>query len=261
MNENNIKINAWRTASMLGICLSILALVSAYGEMKSWSHPASQGATITVSGTGEATAVPDIANISFTIRESAKSVPEAQKLAEAKAKPALDALAKLGVATKDIKTLSYSVNPKYEYSTCAPTVPYCQQKQMIVGYEVAQTTQVKIRKVDTAGEALAVIGENKISEMNGPSFEVDDIEKIKADAKSNAIKDARTKADATAKALGVSIGRIVGFSEDNGGYVATPMLMRAEAFGKASMDSLQSVSLPQGESLIKSNVSITYELE
>lgn len=251
----------WRTGTLLAVCLSVLALTYAYGEVKSWSNPATLGATITVSGTGEATAIPDIATISFTVREVAKTVPEAQKLVEAKAKPAIDALTKIGVASKDLKTLSYTVNPKYEYTTCAPTAPYCQQKQIIVGYEVAQTTQAKIRKIDSAGEAIAIIGDNKISEMNGPTFEVDDIEKVKAEAKEAAIKDARAKASKTADSLGVSLGRITGFNED-GGYSPAPMMMRAEvaSFGMAK-DSLQAVSVPQGETVMKTNVSITYELK
>jgi uncharacterized protein YggE len=264
MNENNFKTNAWKTASMLGIALTIYALVAAYGEYKSWSNPAIQGATITVSGVGEATAIPDIATITFTIRETAKTVPEAQKLVEAKAKPALDALTKLGVASKDIKTLSYIVNPKYEYETtiCPMSASYCQPKQKLVGYEVSQTTQVKVRKIDSAGEAIAIVGENKISEVSGPAFEVDDIEKIKAEAKEAAIKDARSKAKSTAGSLGVDLGRITGFSED-GGYNPVPMYARAEmkTFAAGAADSLQTVSLPQGESVIKVNVSITYELK
>ena len=260
MNENNIKMNAWRMGGVLAICLSILSLTYAWGEVKSWRNPATLGATITVSGVGEATAIPDIATISFTVREEAKTVPAAQKLVEAKAKPALDAITKLGVASKDQKTLSYTVNPKYEYTTCAPTVPYCQQKQTIIGYEVAQITQIKVRKIDSAGEVIAVIGENKISEMSGPSFEVDDIEKVKAQAKALAIKDARTKANDIANSLGVDLGRITGFSED-GGY-NPPVLMRAEFSAKAmNAGALQSVSVPQGESVLKSNVSITYELK
>ena len=261
MNENNIKTNVWRTGVVLAISLSVLALTYAYGEVKSWNHQALQGATITVSGVGEATAIPDIATISFTIREVGKTVPGAQKLVEAKAKPALNALTKLGVATKDVKTISYTVNPKYEYDTITicPQGAYCQSKQKLVGYEVSQTTQVKIRKIDSAGEAIAIIGDNKISEINGPSFEVDDIEKVKADAKANAIKDARTKAEATASALDVDLGRITGFNEDNGGY-NPPMFSKTTSFGAESRDSLQTVSIPQGETLIKSTVSITYEL-
>ena len=265
MNENKNTTYAWRTGTALAISLSVLALTYAYGEVKSWSNPATLGATITVTGTGEATAIPDIATISFTIREVAKTVPEAQKLVEAKANPALDGLSKTGVASKDIKTLSYTVNPKYEYDNSSvmacPMGSYCQPKQKLVGYEVAQTTQVKVRKIDTAGEAVAVIGENKISEMNGPDFEVDDIEGVKAEAKEAAIKDAREKARKTASSLGVSLGRITGFNED-GGYNPSPMLMRAEvsSYGMAK-DSLQSVSIPQGETLLKTNVSITYELK
>ena len=52
---------------------------------------------------------------------------------------------------------------------------------------------------------------------------------------------------------------ITQFSED-GVYAPTPMLYRAEASMAGSGKALD-VSLPQGESVIKSRVTITYSLD
>ena len=260
METFNYKKYACTVGIAFGVCACLLALTFAYGEVKSWSHPASQGATITVTGEGEATAIPDIATLTYTARETAKTVPEAQKMTETKIKAAEDKLSKLGVADKDMKTLSYTVNPKYEGQAVYCTSYSCPQgKQVLIGYEVSQTMQVKVRKVDDAGKALAVIGEAAITEVSGPDFTVDDTDAVTAEAKAKAIADAKTKAKATARSLGVSLGRIVGFSEGGNGYYP-PVMYKAEAMSSAGA-AMDSVSVPTGENVTKTTVSITYELE
>lgn len=243
------------------VCISFGALTFGMSNLDAIKHPNGQIASISVSGDGEVTAIPDIAAISFTVRESAKTVPEAQKAVEAKIVKATADIAKLGVATKDIKTTSYIVNPKYESQ---PT-GYCSGyvcppgKTVITGYEVAQSMAVKVRKVDTAGAVIGAVGAVEISEISGPDFTVDDMDKVQADAKALAIKKAQEKAEVTAKALGVSLGAITQFNEDNGGY--SPVMFRAEVMSSKAGGMADAVTLPQGESVIKSRVTITYSLK
>lgn len=239
--------------------ITLLALVMSVSEWKMMGRGGSTSASITVSGKGEVTAVPDIATVNFTVRESAKTVPEAQKLVEDKIKKTLSSLAALEVDEKDVKTLSYTVNPKYEQTprVYSYTVVYSSPK--IVGYEVAETVQVKVRKIDAAGEVIGALGGNNVTEISGPEFTVDDIEAVRADAKKKAIEDARAKAKETARSLGVSLGSIIGYSEDNGGYY--PMYGMGGAKVMNQEAALDSVSLPQGENIIKSNVTITYSLD
>lgn len=248
--------------TLAAVCISFAAIAFGMSNLDAIKHPNGQVASISVSGEGEVTAIPDIATVSFTVREGAKTVPEAQKLAEAKIKEGLKALSDLGVEAKDTKTLSYTVNPKYEsqqvgYCTgyvCPPT------KSVITGYEVSQSVTVKVRKVEKAGEVVGALGKVNITEISGPDFTVDDMDKSIASAKALAIKDAKEKAEATAKALGVSLGSITQFSEDgNGGYY--PVMYRAEANMAMASDSKAGATLPQGESVIKSRVTITYTLK
>lgn len=260
--ENN-KNRLMNAGTLALVCVAFAAIAFGMNNFDSMKHPNGQLASISVSGEGEVTAVPDIATVSFTVRESAKTVPEAQKLADAKVKAATDALTMLSVDTKDTKTTSYTVNPKYESQqtgycsgyVCPPT------KTIVTGYEVAVSITVKVRKVDTAGDVIGALGKANITEINGPDFTVDDMDKAKADAKAIAIKKAQAKAEATASALGVSLGSIISFSEDNGGMY-TPMMYKATAGVMAqAVTEDSSVRIPQGESVIKSNVTITYTLK
>ena len=71
------------------------------------------------------------------------------------------------------------------------------------------------------------------------------------------LQKAQDKAKIEAQALGVSLGSIIQFSEDNGGY--NPMAYRSDAMSVGMAES--KVSLPQGENVIKSKVTITYTLK
>jgi uncharacterized protein YggE len=260
--ETNYKKYIWLTGSLALIAISFAAIAQGMNDLSVIKHPNGQVASITVSGEGEVTALPDIATVTLTVRESAKTVPEAQKLAETKIAQALKDVATLGVDKKDTKTLSYTINPKYEQQGvsvcnvygCPPT------KTVVTGYEVAQSLQIKVRKIDQAGEVIGLIGKANITEISGPEFTVEDMDKAKAGAKAVAIAKALDKAKVTAKSLHVGLGSIISFNEDNGNVY--PMYARAEVMSMKAVGAADTaVTLPQGENVIKSNVTITYSLK
>lgn len=238
-----------------GIFLASLAFGAA--ELSAIKHPTGQQGSITVYGDGEVSAVPDIATVTYTIRESATTVAEAQKAVEAKNKAGIDALARLGVEEKDRKTLYYNVNPKYEYYSTGGFAT----NSKIVGYEVSQSVEAKIRKVDAAGDVIGALGAANITEISGPTFAVDKPEELQEKAKEEAIAEAKDKARATAKALGMDLGDVIQFSEDNGSvYPYYAKTMSADGRGGAGALGPE-VTLPTGENTIKSHVTITYQLD
>lgn len=220
--------------------------------------------TISVSGEGEVFAPPDIANISFTVRESAVKVSGAQNKVSAKVKTALAGIRKLEIADKDIKTQNYSSYPKYEWQegiqvsclglNCIPARP---GKQVIVGYEVSQTVTIKVRDLEKVNALVDGLAGASITEMQGPNFAIDDEDALKAEARKLAIEKARAKAEVLASDLGVSLIRIVSFSE-GGNY---PMYYdRGISLQSAKAESAPTPELPKGENKITSNVTVTYEI-
>lgn len=260
--EKDYKKYTWMAGALALASISYAAVGVGMNNFSSIDHPNGQVASITVTGEGEVTALPDIATVTLTVRESAKTVPEAQKLVETKVEAALKDIAALGVDKKDTKTLSYTINPKYEQQgtgmctgyVCPPT------KTIVTGYEVAQTMQVKVRKIDYAGTVIGAIGSANITEVSGPEFTVEDMDKAKADAKAIAIAKALEKARTTAKSLHTGLGGIINFNENDG--TAYPVYARAEVMSfKAAGMAQDAVTLPQGESVIKSTVTITYSIK
>ena len=257
--EADYKKYIWITGSLALVAISFAALAAGMSFFSDIKHPNGQVASITVSGQGEVTVIPDIATITLTVREVAKTGPEAQKLVETKITQALKDVSALGVDKKDTKTLSYNINPKYEQQGpvicttygCPPT------KTIVVGYEVAESMQIKVRNLDQAGMVVGIIGKANITEVSGPEFTFEDMDKAKADAKALAITQALEKAKVTAQALHSSLGNIISFNEDNQGNY--PVMYASMS---AKMDSApQAVSIPQGENSIKSQVTVTYSLK
>src|SRR4051812_9485749 len=95
--NQDYKKYVWITASVALVAIAFAALGTGVASFKSLKHPTGQVGTITVTGEGEVTAMPDIATVMATIRESAATVPAAQKMAEDKVTQAVNAVASLGV--------------------------------------------------------------------------------------------------------------------------------------------------------------------
>jgi uncharacterized protein YggE len=216
--------------------------------------------TISVSGEGEAFAVPDIATFTFSTVEEALVVAEAQQLASRRVDSALKFLRAQKVEERDIKTVSYSINPRYEFEriVCI-TYPCPEGKRSLAGYEVSQTIEVKVRALEGAGTLLGGLGEIGVTNLSGLSFSVDDEDAVQRDAREKAITQARAKAKQLAKDLDVRLVRIVSFSE-SGAPIYYGRAFAAEAFGMGGADAALAPEVPVGESRVVSNVTITYEI-
>jgi uncharacterized protein YggE len=252
-------------AAALGM-LALVLLIQSVKALKEFRYVGSgvtASNTITVTGMAEVFAVPDRATFTVTVREDAEDVADAQEEATKKMNGIIDYLKGEGVEEKDIKTINYSVNPKYEYSQAACTNFSCPpSNQILVGFEVWQMVEVKVQDPKKAGELLSGVGSKGASEVSGLSFTIEDEDELKSDAREEAIAEAREKADQLAAQLGVKVVRVVGFYEDSYGYqpyyakggVAMDMAMSARA------EAAPAPQLPTGENKITSNVNVTYEI-
>ncbi len=247
-------------ASMVAVPLALFLIVSTVVSGSEASR-ASASQTISVTGHGEVFAVPDIARISFSVMSEKKTITEAQKDVSAKVTKAIDALKAKGIAEKDIKTEGYNSYPKYEYQNVSCAVNYCPPgKQILVGYEVTQSISVKVRDVDTTGEIVDLIGASGITQISGPEFAIDDEDTLIAEAREQAIADAKQKARILSRQLHVSLRHIVSFSENGGGM--PPIMYDRAVMNMSGAESAPAPksTLPTGENKITSDVTITYEI-
>lgn len=253
-SNKGIRIAGVAVLSLLAVFLLALIIDTVKGFDDNSIYPAK---TITVSGKGEATVIPDVARVTFTVQETAADVGTAQAAATKRTDDALNALGAQGVEESDLKTLSYNVYPQYEQVICPNGM--CTASPKISGYQVSQTVQVKVRDTAKVGEVLQALGDLGVQNINGPEFTLDDEDAGKADARAAAIEDARSKAKLLAKELGVHLGKVVSFYEETGAY---PMMYEGYAGKGAAMDMAAQAapSLPVGESETSVTVNITYEI-
>jgi uncharacterized protein YggE len=246
---------------LLGVFLGLKSLAELQG-MRYIGAGVPATNTISVSGYGEAFAVADIAEFTFTISSEKSTVAAAQEDATARINTATAYLKEQGIAERDIKTVDYSVYPQYDYQTqvCQAGV-YCPPgRQVLRGYQVRQTTSVKVRDTAKAGDLLAGVGSAGATEVSGLNFTFDDPEAIQDEARSEAIANAKEKAETLARQLGVRLVRVVSFSEGGGYPGPIPYYKLDSAVGMGGAEPARAPEISVGENKATSNVSVTYEI-
>ncbi|MBI2670246.1 MAG: SIMPL domain-containing protein [Candidatus Yanofskybacteria bacterium] len=250
----------WSSAALV-IIFAVFLLVSINQKL----NTAATTNTVSFSGEGKVMAKPDIAMVEFSIITEATTSKAAQDDNSKKSQKVTDFLKKQGIEDKDIKTTSYSIYPKYSYprpviyNQSEPSIlpPERDGQPKIVGYQVTQSFQVKVRNFDKLSgivDGLVSVGVNNVNNLG---FSVEDLEKLKSEARAKAIADAKKKADELKSQIGIRLGKIVNFSEGFGGY---PGIYYAKAEDMGGGD-VSGPSLPPGEDEITVNVTLTYQIK
>lgn len=210
--------------------------------------------TINVTGEGKATMKPDIAELRFGVQvQRTQTAKEAMTKLSTLMTAVIAAVEKTSVETKDIHTESLSLSPAYDWSD---------GKQTPRGFDASQSLMVKVRNLDDVSDVLAAAANAGANQVGGINFTIDDPEKARAEAREEAITQAKAKAQVLANQLGMKIVKIQSFSE-GGGAMPYPMYAR----GGMAMDMATEAAapmappLPAGEQDIAVQVTITYELE
>ena len=234
----------------------LLALSLALGSTAMTAHAqtlASIGATsdgtlLNVSAQAEARRVPDIATISAgVVTQAADGNTAMRQNAEQMAK-VMAAIKAAGIADKDIQTSGISLNPQYRYAE--------NEAPSITGYQATNTVSLKVRDITKLGKVLDSLASQGANQINGPTFQIDQPEPVYDEARLAALKKARDRAETYAKALGLSVRRIVSISEGGGGFRPVPMMAMAAPRGKMEMDT----AVSPGETEVSVSLDVVFEL-
>jgi len=195
--------------------------------------------------------------------KEAKTVVGAREQADEVHNAIVAYLKESGVKEGDIKTVNYSLNPKYEWQAAGQVIcrdGFCPPagKQVVVGYEVHESISAKVRDIDGAGAILVGVTERGATNVNGPNLTVDNPDAAEREARAAAIKEAQAKAALLAKDLGVRLVRIVSFNES--GATGPIFYGKEMAMGMGGDARAAPPSIEPGENRIVSNVSIVYEI-
>jgi len=204
--------------------------------------------TLSLTGTGEVSAPPDIATIDLGVVSEAATARAALDANTGAMNRVMAVIGEHGIAASDVQTSGFSVQPRYVHD------PENRVPPRVVGYQVNNTVHVTVRELDRLGRVLDAVvtgGSNTIQRL---AFSFSDPASLLDEAHRKAGADARHRAELLAEGLGVRLGRIVQISEA-GGRPPQPYLIRAEAMMSAD------VPIAAGEQAVSAGVSVTWEIE
>ncbi len=215
---------------------------------------------IWVSGTGKASAAPDIAVVSMGVESVEDTAADARASAATAMKSVMSALTNAGVSLDDIQTRHFDISPRYQQveiercdgdedtDTEGEQTEGAQEESMkmscykswesrLIGYSVSNQAQVKIRNLARVGTIIDAVTEAAGDMVRGNSirFDIEDPQLLQDEARTNAVADLKRKAMMLADLSGVKLGRLVYLSEEAPYSSPQPLYARAEgAFADAA---------------------------
>ena len=207
---------------------------------------------LTVSADGKTSRVPDLAVFNAGVTSQGTTAGAALGANSADMTRVIATLKKAGIADKDIQTSQISLNPIYGQPVVQPNGMVLQEPK-IVGYQATNTVSIRSRDIKNFGKVLDALVVSGANQVNGPSFQLADSDAATDEARVNAMKAARARADLYARAAGLRVVRIVSISESGGYSPPQPMYARAM---KAGADS---TPISAGE--VEAQVSVTVQFE
>jgi uncharacterized protein len=201
--------------------------------------PAVPGRTITVTGNGSVTAVPDRASWSFSVDTRGATATAALSSNADGAQAVVSALKSAGVAAADLQTTEVSLDPQTS-----------QDGTTIIGYAASSSVSVTV-PIGRSGPIVDAAVNAGADAVSGPSLALSDQDALYADALKNAVANAQSKAKALADAAGLQLGEVQTVVE---GSAPGPVVYQRSAAPAAS----GSIPIEPGTQEVDATATVTY---
>ena len=207
--------------------------------------------TLNVNGAGQVSLTPDIAYIYIGVHSQAVTATEAVNTNKTQTAAVIKAIKDAKVADKDINTTNFSIYPSQQYApdgTVTGTL-----------YMVDNTVYVVVRDLTTLGDLIDSAVTAGANTINSIQFDVADKKEALKTARTKAVADAKAQAQELADAAGITLGDIQSISFYDTSPV--PMLAGKGGGGGATYDAAAAVPIQPGQLSISVSVSINYEIK
>ncbi len=204
--------------------------------------------TVSVMGTGSVEAVPDVAYIHFGVQIEDKDPEKAMDNLAERAEKVMDVLKESGIKEEDIKTTNLSLSPIYRWDKETG-------KSILDHYRASEYFNVKCVIKDT-GKIVGEVSKNGANIINGISFDVSNRNELKLEAIKDAMKDAKSKAEASLSGSGYKITGIKTISIEMNTPTPSPI------YRNISND-VENATIPvqEGTLSIKATVSVVFSFD
>lgn len=186
------------------------------------------GTLLDVLAEGRTTRVPDVATIRSGVVSQGATAAAALADNAARMARVLAAVKRAGVQPRDVQTSHVSLSPQYRYADGKPPV--------VTGYQATNSVSIRFRDIAASGAILDALVAEGANQIDGPNLSLDEPDAALDEARADAVKRARARAELYARAAGLTVARIVSISEagqNDGGPVPqagfSAMRLRANA--------------------------------
>ncbi|MFT3976943.1 MAG: SIMPL domain-containing protein [Sphingomonas bacterium] len=181
------------------------------------------GTILNLSATGRVTRTPDIATIRAGVVTQAPTAAAALSDNAARMARVIQSLKAAGIAERDIATSDVGLSPQYRHQQ--------NEAPVITGYQANNTVSVKFRDIAKSGAALDALVKAGANQIDGPSMSIDKPEEALDEARAEAVRIARARAELYARSAGLRVVRILSIDEngDSGGSPRPIMFARMAA--------------------------------
>lgn len=204
---------------------------------------------ITAHGHGEVKVKPDIALLTIAVTTQSKNQADAVAQNSVRTTAVLKALKDAGIADKDIQTLSYTVQPQYDYNAKPPALK---------GYQVDNTVQATVRDLTRVGLVIDKTTAAGASQISNVSFDLSDRSKAESEALALAVAGARRKAGVMAQAAGVDLGRLLTLTEGTDAGPVRPVF--AGAMRSMAADSAPVTPIADQQITVTADATLVYAM-
>jgi uncharacterized protein len=210
---------------------------------------------LSVAGSGQARVTPDVANVRLGVLAQAETARAAQDQVNRTAAAILEAVRKQGIPQEQIQTSELNLNPVYSQGRPDGQL----QEPKIVGYQASNVVSIRLEDLNKVGpvvDAGLAAGANR---LDGVYFGLKNEGPARAAALTAAVGEARTKAEALARALKVRLVEILEVTE-GGVAVYTPTFQKAGRMAMAMESSMADTPVSSGQVSVDASVTLRYRI-
>jgi hypothetical protein len=229
---------------LLGLCLGGCA-PNSDAQLGALGADVASERTVSVSGSAQVGAQPDVAVVRLGVETRAEQADEALAENNERMQDLIDALQEAGVAEEDIQTQVVQLRPQY------PEGPQ-QAEPEVVGYVASNVVEARVREIENVGQLLDAAVQAGGNRIEGIRFEVSDPTAVLEQAREAAWADAQAKAEQLAELAGAELGAVWSINESGG---APRPVLRAEVAEDAA------VPIQPGSQNIEVRLDVTWLLE
>jgi len=207
---------------------------------------------VTVQGQGKVQAVPDVATLWVEVSLEGTSLDALSAQVRERMQKALDILKAQGIEEKDIQTLAYQVQPRFDYDRAGNSKPK--------GFRVANRVAAKVHDLKKVGKVLSAVVDAGVTSVNGPDFDFNNPQALERQALAKAVEDAKAKAGILAQSAGAVLGEVMTITQNSSPNWPGPRPMMMARTMMASAPPAEE-PIVAGQQDFTSNVTVTFALK